>query len=332
MLVFLIFERILLEIYRGDKVLRILLFYYYSDFVLLTFEKNLQKFQQFILVGIGKIIFKLIFCYVSMLKVEFFFKYMLNICSFFLNDIIYVVVSIIVLKNLIEFLQVVLFIIIKEKLIILILLVERKFFICLFILLKDRDEGQFDSSCLENSFLCISFLISFNFDFFRRFIYVVENLRIIDGSFLEGKRFFFLLDDEEQENKENILLIQSFCVSVWDKMEFGERIKNIDVGLEDKVILIGYTFFEEYFEKDRFLKVKVEINVEEKVSLCRKVDFFVCFVLIEDLILDYNRKEEIKYLVEVFKIKFVRLKSSNLFEKFIKGFVFYKRKVDEVGI
>lgn len=207
MLVFLIFERILLEIYQGDKVLRILLFYYYSDFVLLTFEKNLQKFQQFILVGIGKIIFKLIFCYVSLLKVEFFFKYMLNICSFFLNDIIYVVVSIIVLKNLIEFLQVVLFIIIKEKLIILILLVERKFFICLFILLKDRDEGQFDSSCLENSFLCISFLISFNFDFFRRFIYVVENLRIIDGSFLERKRFFFLLDDEEQENKENILLI-----------------------------------------------------------------------------------------------------------------------------
>lgn len=205
MLVFLIFERMLLEIYRGDKVLRILLFYYYSDFVLLTFEKNLQKSD--ILVGIGKIIFKLIFCYVSTLKVEFFFKYMLNICSFFLNDIIYVVVSIIVLKNLIEFFQVVLFIIIKEKLIILILLVERKFFICLFILLKDRDEGQFDSSCLENSFLCISFLISFNFDFFRRFIYVVENLRIIDGSFLERKRFFFLLDDEEQENKENILLI-----------------------------------------------------------------------------------------------------------------------------
>lgn len=205
MLVFLIFERMLLEIYRGDKVLRILLFYYYSDFVLLTFEKNLQKSD--ILVGIGKIIFKLIFCYVSTLKVEFFFKYMLNICSFFLNDIIYVVVSIIVLKNLIEFLQVVLFIIIKEKLIILILLVERKFFICLFILLKDRDEGLFDSSCLENSFLCISFLISFNFDFFRRFIYVVENLRIIDGSFLERKRFFFLLDDEEQENKENILLI-----------------------------------------------------------------------------------------------------------------------------
>lgn len=205
MLVFLIFERMLLEIYRGDKVLRILLFYYYSDFVLLTFEKNLQKSD--ILVGIGKIIFKLIFCYVSTLKVEFFFKYMLNICSFFLNDIIYVVVSIIVLKNLIEFLQVVLFIIIKEKLIILILLVERKFFICLFILLKDGDEGQFDSSCLENSFLCISFLISFNFDFFRRFIYVVENLRIIDGSFLERKRFFFLLDDEEQENKENILLI-----------------------------------------------------------------------------------------------------------------------------
>lgn len=193
----------LLEIYRGDKVLRILLFYYYSDFVLLTFEKNLQKSD--ILVGIGKIIFKLIFCYVSTSKVEFFFKYMLNICSFFLNDIIYVVVSII--KNLIEFLQVVSFIIIKEKLIILILLVERKFFICLFILLKDRDEGQFDSSCLENSFLCISFLISFNFDFFRRFIYVVENLRIIDGSFLERKRFFFLLDDEEQENKENILLI-----------------------------------------------------------------------------------------------------------------------------
>lgn len=207
MLVFLIFERMLLEIYRGDKVLRILLFYYYSDFVLLTFEKNLQKSD--ILVGIGKIIFKLIFCYVSTLKVEFFFKYMLNICSFFLNYIIYVVVLIIVLKNLIEliFLQVVLFIIIKEKLIILILLVERKFFICLFILLKDRDEGQFDSSCLENSFLCISFLISFNFDFFRRFIYVVENLRIIDGSFLERKRFFFLLDDEEQENKENILLI-----------------------------------------------------------------------------------------------------------------------------
>lgn len=205
MLVFLIFERMLLEIYRGDKVLRILLFYYYSDFVLLTFEKNLQKSD--ILAGIGKIIFKLIFCYVSTLKVEFFFKYMLNICSFFLNDIIYVVVSIIVLKNLIEFLQVVLFIIIKEKLIILILLVERKFFICLFILLKDRDEGQFDSSCLENSFLCISILISFNFDFFRRFIYVVENLRIIDGSFLERKRFFFLLDDEEQENKENILLI-----------------------------------------------------------------------------------------------------------------------------
>lgn len=203
MLVFLIFERMLLEIYRGDKVLRILLFYYYSDFVLLTFEKNLQKSD--ILAGIGKIIFKLIFCYVSTLKVEFFFKYMLNICSFFLNDIIYVVVSII--KNLIEFLQVVSFIIIKEKLIILILLVERKFFICLFILLKDRDEGQFDSSCLENSFLCISFLISFNFDFFRRFIYVVENLRIIDGSFLERKRFFFLLDDEEQENKENILLI-----------------------------------------------------------------------------------------------------------------------------
>lgn len=111
-------------------------------------------------------------------------------------------------------------------------------------------------------------------------------------------------------------------------MEFGERIKNIDVGLEDKVILIGYTFFEEYFEKDKFLEVKVEINVEEKVSLCRKVDFFVCFVLI----LDYNREKEIKYLVEVFKIKFVRLKSSNLFEKFMKGFVFYKRKVDEVGI
>lgn len=207
MLVFLIFERMLLEIYWGDKVLRILLFYYYCDFVLLTFEKNLQKSD--ILVGIGKIIFKLIFCYISMLKVEFFFKYMLNICSFFLNDIIYVVVLIIVLKNLIEliFLQVVLFIIIKEKLIILILLVERKFFICLFILLKDRDEGQFDSSCLENSFICISFLTSFNFDFFRRFIYVVENLRIIDGSFLERKRFFFLLDDEEQENKENILLI-----------------------------------------------------------------------------------------------------------------------------
>lgn len=115
-------------------------------------------------------------------------------------------------------------------------------------------------------------------------------------------------------------------------MEFGERIKNIDVGLEDKVILIGYTFFEEYFEKDKFLEVKVEINVEEKVSLCRKVDFFVCFVLIKDLILDYNREKEIKYLVEVFKIKFVRLKSSNLFEKFMKGFVFYKRKVDEVGI
>lgn len=72
--------------------------------------------------------------------------------------------------------------------------------------------------------------------------------------------------------------------------------------------------------------------MEEKVSPCRKVDSFACFVPTEDPTSDHNRKEETKHLVEVPKTKPVRLKSSNLSEKSIKGLVSHKRKADEAGI
>lgn len=325
-------ERILLETYRGDKAPRTPLSHHYSDLVLPTPEKNLQKPQQLTSAGIGKTTSKLTFCHASLSKVEFSPKHMPNTCSPLLNDITHVAASTTVSKNPTESSQVVSSTITKEKPTILTPSAERKPFTCLFTPSKDRDEGQSDSSCSENSFPCTPLPTSPNPDLSRRSTHVVENPRIIDGSLLERKRLFPPLDDEEQENKENIPLIQSPCVSAWDKTESGERIKNIDVGSEDKVIPIGYTPSEEHSEKDRSLEVKAETNVEEKVSPCRKVDSFACFVPTEDPTSDHNRKEETKHLVEVPKTKPVRLKSSNLSEKSIKGLVSHKRKADEAGI
>lgn len=325
-------ERILLETYQGDKAPRTPLSHHYSDLVLPTPEKNLQKPQQLTSAGVGKTTSKLTFCHASLSKVEFSPKHMPNTCSPLLNDITHVAASTTVSKNPTESSQVVSSTITKEKPTILTPSAERKPFTCLFTPSKDRDEGQSDSSCSENSFPCTPLPTSPNPDLSRRSTHVVENPRIIDGSLLERKRLFPPLDDEEQENKENIPLIQSPCVSAWDKTESGERIKSIDVGSEDKVIPIGYTPSEEHSEKDRSLEVKAETNVEEKVSPCRKVDSFACFVPTEDPTSDHNRKEETKHLVEVPKTKPVRLKSSNLSEKSITGLVSHKRKADEGGI
>lgn len=325
-------ERMLLETHRVDKAPRTPLSHHYNDLVLPTPEKHLQKPD--ISAGLGNTTSKQTFCHTSMSKVEFSPKHMPNTRSPLLNDITHVAASTTVSKNQTESTssQVVSSTITKEKPTILTPSAERKPFTCLFTPSKDRDEGQSDSGCSESSFPCTPLPTSPNPDLSRRSTHVVENPRIIDGSLLERKRLFPPLDDEEQENKENIPMIQSQspCVNVWDKMESGERMKNIDLGSEDKVIPTGYTPSEEYSQKDRSLEVKAETNVEGKVSPCRKVDSFACFVPIEDPKSDHNGMEESKPLA--FKTRAARIKLSNLSEKSTKGLVSQKRKADEAGI